>query len=166
MIIIRDVTEKDLPSVVDIQIAGWRTAYRGIIDDDILASMDREERLARRKNDWRNTGFIVAENDGKVVGFCRYINNNSFSPDYDIDCELMALYLDPDMKRKGIGSKLFQYVVDEFRQQGKRRMILWCLKDNQPSRSFYEAMGGKLGGEKDFEIGDRSFPEVAYLYDL
>ena len=164
--IIRDVTEKDLLSVVDIRIAGWRTAYRGIIDDDILNSMNREERIARRQKDWRDTGFIVAEQDGEVLGFCRYIDNGSFSPDYDVDCELMAIYLRPDAKRQGIGRKLFEYVANEFRQQGKKKMILWCLKDNQASRRFYEAMGGKLGGEKMFEVDGRKYPEVAYLYDL
>lgn len=164
--IIRNVTEKDLPDVVDIQIAGWRTAYRSIIDDEILDTINREERLARRRKDWRDTGFIVAEKDGEVVGFCRYIDNNSYSSDYDVDCELMAIYLRPDVKRQGIGCKLFNYVADEFRRQGKKKMILWCLKDNQASRRFYEAMGGTLGGEKTFETGGKSFPEIAYLYDL
>lgn len=163
---IRNVAEKDLPDVVDIQIAGWRAAYRGIIDDEILDSMNREERLARRRKDWRDTGFIVAEQDGEVVGFCRYIDNNSFSPGYNIDCELMAIYLRPDVRRQGIGRKLFNYVTDEFRRKGKKKMILWCLKDNRPSRRFYEAMGGTLGGEKDFEAGGKKFPEIAYLYDL
>lgn len=166
MIIIRNVTEKDLPDVVDIQIAGWRTAYRGIIDDEILDSMNREERLSRRKKDWRSTSFIVAEQDGGVVGFCRYIDNNSFSPDYDVDCELLAIYLRPDVKRQGIGRKLFNYVADEFRRKGKKKMILWCLKDNQPSRRFYETMGGQLAGEKDFETDGKSFREVGYIYDL
>ena len=49
-IIIRNIEEKDIPSVVDIQIDGWKTAYKGIIDDnDILISMNRDERIERRK---------------------------------------------------------------------------------------------------------------------
>lgn len=33
-IIIRNIEEKDIPSIVDIQIDGWKTAYKGIIDDN------------------------------------------------------------------------------------------------------------------------------------
>ena len=32
-VIIRNIEEKDIPSVVDIQISGWQIAYKGIIDD-------------------------------------------------------------------------------------------------------------------------------------
>ena len=35
-IIIRNVNEKDISSVADIQVNGWKTAYKGIIDDVIL----------------------------------------------------------------------------------------------------------------------------------
>lgn len=34
-IIIRNVAEKDIPSIADIQVNGWKTAYKGIIDDSI-----------------------------------------------------------------------------------------------------------------------------------
>lgn len=43
-IIIRNIEEKDIPRVVDIQIDGWKTAYKGIIDDSILNSMDRDKK--------------------------------------------------------------------------------------------------------------------------
>lgn len=46
------------------------------------------------------------------------------------------------MKRKGIGRKLITYVKKEFRNANKNRMILWCLKDNSPSREFYKLMDG------------------------
>ena len=34
-IIIRNIEEKDIPSVVDIQIDGWKSAYKGIVDDNV-----------------------------------------------------------------------------------------------------------------------------------
>ncbi len=48
-IIIRNIEEKDIPSIVDIQIEGWKSAYKGIVDDEYLNSMNREERIERRK---------------------------------------------------------------------------------------------------------------------
>lgn len=42
-IIIRNINEKDIPSVADIQVNVWKTAYKGIIDDIILNSMNKEK---------------------------------------------------------------------------------------------------------------------------
>ena len=44
-LMIRDITIDDIPSVVDIQMNGWKEAYRGIIDDDILDSMNRIDKI-------------------------------------------------------------------------------------------------------------------------
>ena len=48
-VIIRNIKEKDIPSVVDIQISGWQTAYKGIIDDKVLNSMNRDEKIKKKK---------------------------------------------------------------------------------------------------------------------
>ena len=116
-IIIRNIKKEDIPQVVDIQISGWQTAYRGIIDDTFLNSMNREERIEMRNKDYNQNGFIVAELNNEIVGFSRYVDNNSFTPnEFDIDCEIMALYTIPNLKGKGIGTKMFQYVLNEFKK--------------------------------------------------
>lgn len=48
-VIIRNIEEKDISSVVDIQTDGWRNAYRGIIDDNFLNSMNRKEKIEKGK---------------------------------------------------------------------------------------------------------------------
>ena len=166
--IIREATENDIPAIVDIQIGGWLAAYRGMISDEDLEKVanSREERTARHASKIREYKYIVAEDEGGIVGFSRYIFDNSLSPDHDVDCELLALYVKPDQKRRGIGKTLMNYVKDDFRHQGKKHMILWCLKDNMPSRGFYEAMGGKLVGEKEFDLNGHKYPEVGFLYEL
>lgn len=166
-IIIRNIEEKDIPSVVDIRIDGWREAYKGIVDDNTLNSMNREERIERRKKDYKDNGFIVAELNNEVVGFCRYVDSNEFSPNVsDIDCEIIALYIRPDMKYKGIGTKLFNYVVGEFKSKNKSKMILWCLKDNEPSKKFYTKMGGVIERKKEIDIGGKNYNEVGFVYKI
>lgn len=166
-IIIRNVCKEDIPSVVDIQIDGWKTAYKGIIDDSILNSMDRDKKIEKRNKDYKDNGFIVAESDKEVVGFCRYIDNNKFTQDIlDIDCELLALYVKPELKYNGIGTKLFQFVIDEFKSKNKTKMILWCLKDNDPSKEFYKKMGGEIIKERVIEIEKQNYWEVGFLYNI
>ena len=64
-IVTRNLREDDIPSVVKIQIEGWKTAYRGIIDDEYLDSMSIEEKINKRKKDYQDGPFIVAEVDGE-----------------------------------------------------------------------------------------------------
>ena len=166
-IIIRNIEEKDIPNVVDIQINGWKSAYKGIIDDNVLNSMNRDKRIEKRKNDYKENGFIVTELNNQVVGFCRYIDSNKFTQDIsDIDCELLALYVKPNLKYNGIGTKMFQFVTEEFKKKHKTKMILWCLKDNEPSKKFYTKMGGKIIKERTIEIGEKEYLEVGFEYNI
>ena len=166
-IIIRNIKKEDIPQVVDIQISGWQTAYKGIIDDEFLNSMNREERIAIRNKDFTPNGFIVAELNSEIVGFCRYVDTNFSTPnEFDIDCEIIALYTKPDLKGNGIGTKLFQYVLNEFKTINKTKMIIWCLKENYPSRKFYKKMGGTIIGEKTITFGIKDYMEVGFLYNI
>lgn len=43
-------------------------------------------------------------------------------------------------------------------------MVIWCLKDNYASRSFYEKMGGVYCGENIIERGNKEYKEAGYIY--
>lgn len=164
---IRKIKREDIEQVVNIQIEGWRTSYKGIINDEYLNNMNKEKKIKQRENDYTKGGFIIAEIDNKVVGFCRYLDNNKYSSNYEeIDCELVALYVDSNLKQKGIGKELFKYVKKEFRAMGKKKMILWCLKENYTARAFYEKMRGNLYKTKKLLIGNEEYDEISYIYDI
>ena len=165
-ITIRNITEEDIPQVVDIQVEGWKAAYKGIIDDEFLKSMDKEKQIERRKNDYKQGNLIVAEWNSKVVGFCRFSDVALSNDSENFDCELMALYVKPELKQQGIGKEMFNYVVNDLKGKEKSKMILWCLKENYPSRAFYEKMGGIIVGEHKIEIGDKTYQEVGFEYSL
>ena len=166
-IIIRNIEEKDIENVVDIQIDGWRAAYRGIVDDEFLDSMDKKEKIKKMRNNYKENNFIVAEINNEIVAFCRYTFDNRYSNEIpNADCELAALYVKPELKYKGIGTKLVNYVKKEFKKKGKTKMIIGCLKDNEPSKKFYTKMGGKIINEKKIEIGEKEYDEVCFEYAL
>ena len=56
------------------------------------------------------------------------------------------------------------YVVDDLKSKEKKKMILGCLKDNYPSRAFYEKMGGKLLDYDKAQFEDREYDLVIYRY--
>lgn len=55
MLLIRQMTKEDIPQMVSIQITGWQTAYRGIIDDSYLDAMSQEEHIVKQKKDLLNS---------------------------------------------------------------------------------------------------------------
>lgn len=166
-ILIRNVKYDDLRDVAEITIRGWQTAYRGIVDDDYLDNLSIEENYQKRIKDYKENGFIIAELNGNVVGFCRYKIGNSYKHEYpEVDCELSALYVKPGEKGKGIGKALLEYVKNEFRRNRLNKMIIWCFKENYPSRAFYEKMGGQLCGESTCIRGGKEYKEIGFIYDL
>lgn len=83
-----------------------------------------------------------------------------------IDQDYLYDYVKPELKRFRIGNKLFNYVVNEFKNNNKHKMILWCLKENYPSRMFYEHMGCINKYEKSVLIGNKNYPEDGYELKL
>ena len=68
--------------------------------------------------------------------------------------------------KNGIGRLLLQDAIGRFRETGKKRMILWCLKENRESRQFYEKTGGKVFKTGTHDWGGRAYDLVSYLYDI
>ena len=168
-IIIRNATIDDIERIADIKIEGWQTAYRGIIDDNFLNNMDRKTEIEKRKKNIENgVNIIVAELNNKIVGFCLYRNYNNYPGKFqkEADCEISSLYVTSKLKRNGIGRKLMQYVIDLLKKEGKKQMILGCLKENYPSRAFYEKMGGKILSYDEIEFGNKNYGLAIYEYDI
>ena len=59
--------------------------------------------------------------------------------------EVCALFVDPDWKRKGIGSLLWQKVVERARLNG---VLNLCLDSDPAAVPFYENLGFKVVGER------------------
>ncbi|MBO7452375.1 MAG: GNAT family N-acetyltransferase [Clostridiales bacterium] len=158
--IIRQATEEDVRQIAEILVEDWQTAYRGIIENDYLDSMNVEERYQIEVR--RFEKYIVAEDDNEVVGYAW----NEMADDEASDCEIIALYVRYSMRKNGIGKALMLRSMDMFREAGKKNMIIWCLEDNHESRKFYEKMGGKQYKNGTHRWGNREYNMVSYLYEL
>ena len=112
--------------------------------------------------------FLVGEtDDGEIVGFVRAAPVKAKEPDpLGTEAEIFAIYLLAKVKRQGIGRRLMSGVFDHLRSQGFRSVGLWVLKENQPARRFYEALGGVPGPEQSFDLRGQMVTEVAYRFDI
>ena len=161
---VRYANFEDIKYAAMIKVDGWKTAYRGIIADEYLDALNYEETIAKWEKRFGKGFWCVYEDDNKILGFSWFAVENEESLEYD--CELGAIYVDPEHKNQGIGRELFNFVVSELKKKGKSKMILWVLEDNLPSIGFYKKMGGKQVDKKTAEIGNRIYNELSFGYDL
>ena len=159
-VMIRKAAEEDARQIAEIIVEDWKTAYRGIIDSAYLDSMSVEQRYQREAQRYRQ--YMVASDENEVLGFIW----NEMTGVEAADCEIVALYVRYTKRRSGIGRALFRYSVDTFRASGKKRMIVWCLKENDEARKFYEKMGGKAYKTGTHSWGDRDYDMISYIYEL
>ena len=80
--------------------------------------------------------------------------------------EIVALYVRYAKRKSGIGRILFQNSIDLFKASGKKKMIIWCLKENCEARKFYEKMGGTVYKPGTHKWGDRDYEMISYIYSL
>ena len=158
--IIRRATKDDARQIAEILVEDWQKAYSGIIDRAYLDSMSVEQRYQRELQRYQQ--YTVAADDKEVLGFAW----NETADDEAADCEIVALYVRYGQRKSGIGRALFQNSADAFRASGRRRMIVWCLKENMEARRFYEKMGGAVYKAGTHPWGDRDYDMIAYLYRL
>ena len=165
---IRNATLEDIESVAKLHVDSWHETYAGIISQDYLDNMKNnlEKRIQRMKNEFNLRTMIVVTLNDEIVGFSEFVFSNEFSKDLDIDCELCGLYIKNGYKHLGLGSIVFEYVTNLFKEQNKKKMGLWCVKENEPAISFYKKKGGEFTKEKMFTIADKEYSEIAFLYDL
>jgi ribosomal protein S18 acetylase RimI-like enzyme len=161
---LRRATEADAGPIARVHVLAWQEAYRGILPDEFLASLS----LERRKELWArhlaDPGlapgmFVVAAEEGEIVGFASA--GPARQEGLDFDGEVYAIYLLAAYQRKGLGRGLFHAAANSLGQLALNSMMLCVLKDN-PTRGFYDHLGGHVFREQPVEIGSNEYFEVAY----
>ena len=107
------------------------------MSDQVIATVETLEEFVFDKG---AAEVLIAEYEGKAVGFALYFENfSTFKGRTGLYLE--DLFVDKDMRGLGIGKKLFQAVAAEADRRGCPRMEWTCLDWNQPSIDFYHYMG-------------------------
>ncbi len=95
--------------------------------------------------------YVVAESNGNMVGFYALERRSS------VECELEALFVEPEHIGHGIGRTLIEHAKSDARARGVTAMI---IQGDPNAAHFYEAAGAVLIGERESEsIPGRFLPE-------
>ena len=152
---IRAATPEDTDAITDVHMRSWRVAYRGIVPDRALASLNRDritrmwaERL-RGASVEPGAAMLVAELAGAVVAFA------GFAPADDPQVsegegkrvmELGSFYSVPEVWGGGLNRELAVAVHEAMLEGPCDEAFLWVLTANPRARRFYRTWGWRDTG--------------------
>jgi ribosomal protein S18 acetylase RimI-like enzyme len=166
---IRPAVPSDCAGLARVQVDSYRSAYAGLLPADYLAHFTYEE----QEQDWRDllaadpapVLFVAQLDAGEMAGYALGSSMQTDVPGYT--AELVALHVRQPARGQGLGRQLVQAIAQHLRGLGCTSLVLWVLAGNQPARSFYEKLGGKLVAKRmiDLGVGDFSTEELAYRWE-
>ncbi|WP_053218609.1 GNAT family N-acetyltransferase [Virgibacillus senegalensis] len=109
-------------------------------NDQIFYNQERIRRELEETDGW--DGYFVALDEGNVVGAI----GGGMTGEYT--SEVFVLYLDPNRRREGIGTKLLDHLTTIQRTKGAKEQWVSVLKGNDKGIPFYEARGFQFVREK------------------
>lgn len=157
---VRRARRGDAAAIGALHVESWRDAYAGILPDTVLLRMS----ASAEGQKWAHVlahgeTVLIAESGGRTVGFgsCGAARGTAL----DYAGEVYTLYVHPDYHGEGIGRRLLQEMFVALRRMGHRSAVIWVLQSN-PSRYFYEAMGGTRVADRRERLWGADLPQVAY----
>jgi GNAT superfamily N-acetyltransferase len=158
-VIVRHASHDDLEAMSDAKHAAGIAAWKHIFPAETLERFPWPERW------WRSIGepqprsaFLVAEDDGEVVGFAIVRPSGGEDADDSIG-ELDGLYTHPSVWGRGAGRELLGEAASFLRDAGFREATLWTAEKNHRPRRIYETAGWSTDGT----TRQRSFDGVEFV---
>lgn len=155
--------KEDSKELARLVISAWREAYKGLIDADYLKNMDEEQ----SKNRWEkeieeNNNILIYRENNTILGVIKYGEGESEKD----KGEVFVLYVKPEEKRKGIGTKLLNTAKQELLKEKYKKMVVWCLDGNKIGEGFYSKSGGERKEKREYTVNGIKVKENKFLFKL
>jgi ribosomal protein S18 acetylase RimI-like enzyme len=160
-ITIRAARSTDARAIAGLDVETWRATYPGVLSAGYLVGLSERRRevgwrmaIMREPRDVR----VAVDPGGLILGFgsCGPSRSERHFPG-----EVFTLYVAPDWQNRGIGRRLLIALFRRLAASGLDAAIVWVLRDN-PSRFFYERVGGRLVSHKPIPVGGSRVEALAY----
>ena len=166
---IRTATLEDVKDIATIHVNAWQIAYKGLIPQSYLNNLS----IPKREQTWQDilnsakTHTIVQQINGLVVGFANFGHTRDEDKDSTVTGEITSIYLNPEHWRKGLGTALFKFILEDLKNREFTQITLWVLDRNQEARSFYQKMGLKPDRATKIDIRENfELREIRYSMNL
>lgn len=171
MLTVRRARPADAPVIGAVHVAAWRSAYPGILPDEYLANLSVARQAAGYDMQIRRGGGVyvaIASGDDLpdgagplVVGFTTVGRGRVAGLG---EGEIETLYVLDDWRDRGLGRRLLRAAGAHLAAAGCGSAFLWVLRDN-PSRWFYQRLGGRQAATAHVRVGGVAVPQTAYVWN-
>ena len=136
------VDETHADELASLHVKAWKKAYTGIVPKEYLDSLsikNRKERLLQAVKDNTEKTYVGIK-DKSVTGFITFGKYRNADAD-DQTGEICGIYLGPEHWRKGIGTELALWGLDNLKESGFTTVKIWAFEDNKRGAEFYKSLG-------------------------
>ena len=142
MLEIRKSYPTDAYALINISDITWKNAFydilpNGILHDNIHNIEKRVRHLQDQINE--NNRIFVALEDGVPIGYIFYAKAQNVV--YDAAAEIRSIYILPEFQKQGIGTKLFENVLEEIKHLGYTEATIGVDKNNYIALHLYQSKG-------------------------
>lgn len=164
--LIRPATPADAAGIAHVHVETWRSTYPGMLPDRYLVGLS----IATHERRWRGLlapaapprgrrTFVVQGPGARIQGFASCGPQRTGLPGFG--GEFYAVYLLDQVQGQGLGRRLLAAMAQHLLAGGMQSALVWVLREN-PSRYFYERLGGDLLAEQPISFAGARLMEVAY----
>jgi GNAT superfamily N-acetyltransferase len=173
MIALRPGRPEDAAAIAAVHVAVWRSAYPALLPEAFLARLSVSRQTAYYDAAMRGgTAMQVGIASGadlpadgavtqRIVGFAGAAPARRAGL---AEGEIETLYVLDDWRERGLGRRLITAAAAGLYAAGCRSACLWVLRDN-PSRWFYQHLGGKPAAEAEIMVGGRALIQLALVWN-
>jgi len=146
---VRAAVPADAGAVARVHVRSWRATYRGLVDQEYLDGLDADvvaSRYTFGRVGLQLPSTLVAVDDSTICGMVTTgLSRDATLPNFG---ELMAIYVDPEYLRTGVGHALMTAARQRLRRVGVVGALLWVLDGNVAAQRFYERDGWRFDGTR------------------
>ena len=142
--IIREMTEEDLPQVIDL--------YKQLDSKNENIDLEKSKMIFKKSNKTQIIKYMVAEIDGKIVSSCYLV----VIPNITNNCKSIGfienVITDKNHRGNGIGRKIISQVIELAKKEQCYKVILQSAMKRTQAHKFYEKIGFDGNSKKAFDF--------------
>lgn len=133
---------------------------------DYLGKAFSEDQLSQEMG-CPDTSFYFAKQDNDVIGYLKLNVGDAQTEKVEgRTLEIERIYVDARVQGAGVGKSLFEFALEQARQNGADAIWLGVWEDNAKAIEFYARQGFVPFGEHKFIVGDDVQRDVLMRLDL